>query len=333
MNQSMLTTEAVADFDRLCSLLGISSMSQKQFIDVLHDYGILLSDNSKNDSLGIELFKGLVIMCREAEAIARKESSLTSELSFSPSKFLQDNQIDTNALKNLYEYHPAYTTCCNPMNSSLALTEYVKEIFQNSLKKGRKTIRRNSSRNLLQELLLSEVNEEKKVEGEKNLDDAVDELNRSHGRNRFSSTFEEDKNQIDDDGLSLEMVASSLIRYTPPEETKKRINPKYFFHGKLPNKIYDPFCSDSNDFVSAVEAATLDHDALKHHVLMSLSMGLWNGLRGTLQHLSSFMDAYRHFTSTFCSHLKSTLDLVGDVDPSAHYVRILEANMEEEKGM
>ena len=84
--------------------------------------------------------------------------------------------------------------------------------------------------------------------------------------------------------------------------------------------------------VAALDDAVLDHDALKHHVLTSLAMGSWGGLSGTVRRVADFMVAYRHFTSTFCTHLKETMKLVGEADPSGHFLEVLEENMEEEQG-
>ena len=130
------------------------------------------------------------------------------------------------------------------------------------------------------------------------------------------------------------MVAASLLRYNPTSANMEdEIDPGALFHGKVPNYVYDPFHCTPSAFVDALDGVVLDHDAINHHVLNSLAMGSWGGLSGTVRRVADFMVAYRHFTSTFCTHLEETMKMVGEADPSGHFLEVLEENMEEEQGM
>ena len=136
----------------------------------------------------------------------------------------------------------------------------------------------------------------------------------------------------EEQALDLEMVAASLLCYRN-DKPISTIDRTILFDSQLDEMIFDPLHTNSDDFVAALDAVALDHDALRHHCLISFSMGSWGGLRGTLSKLADFMQAYRYFTSTFCHHLETTIRMVGGADPSEHLVAVLEENMEEEEGM
>eukprot|EP00957_Ditylum_brightwellii_P028739 2170914-Ditylum_brightwellii.AAC.1 len=134
MTLSPLMVEAADDFDRLCAALGTSSLSRKEFVDVICRCDLLEStkdDKNIDDDSGKELFDQLLAMCREAEVISTK---MAMPVSFSlPSKALQAAEIDGDALRCLYSCHPTYTTCWNPMDTALALTDYIKDLFERSI--------------------------------------------------------------------------------------------------------------------------------------------------------------------------------------------------------
>lgn len=322
-----LNKESTDDFDRLCSALETSSLSKEQFIEATSGF-----DFGKNNVVSSNLFDSLIEMCREAETVAIKSlHPSSSKLISLPSKVLQENKLDTSSLLCLYDFHPSYNTCSHPMDTASALIGFVKILFENSRSRKRDYLRYNSSKLFLKGLAGPD---EEKIEEEKKLESAVDELNRSHGRSRFNKIYstEDTEGEKEDNGLNFEMVASSFIGYIPPEQSKNITNLDSFLHGKLPIKIYDPFHCNSKEFVSAIDSVVLDHDAVNHHVLTSFSMGLWGGVRGIVHYLASFMDAYEHFTATFCIHLKSTLEMIGQVDPTGHFCEVLEENMDEEQG-
>lgn len=318
MDCSTLALEAADDFDRLCSVLGTFSLNREQFVEILRGL-----DLPKDESTYAELFDQLCVMCKEAEAICFQGRS-----TFSPSKALQVDQLDSDAIRCLYANHPSYTTCGNPMKTSHALTDYIKGIFEISMSRASPKPRLDRCelatflRNLSNEgdhLPVATLSEEKKGE-----DDAD------------NSSRQQAIGKIDDNRkLDLEQVASFILRYESPSTRceKNNIDPKKLFGGKLPAKLFDPFQTNPEDFVAAIDAVVLDHDALKHHVLTSLSMGSWGGLAGTLRHLSDFMLAYRQFTSTFVTHLEATIKMIGDVDCTGDHVNTLKENMEEEQGM
>ena len=142
-----LADEAAADFDRLCSALGSSSLSRVQFIDVLRGCDLLptkpTSDISmrarrENTTEGHKLFDCLFDMCVEAEAIAAQQTSSSpsntkNSSRFVPSKALEVGNIDGDALRCLYANHPTYVKCRNPMDTALALTNYIKDLFESSI--------------------------------------------------------------------------------------------------------------------------------------------------------------------------------------------------------
>ena len=337
-----LASEAADDFDRLCSVLGTSSLSREQFVDVLHGCGL-----SEDESDCADLFDRLFFMCKEAEAISMEKDS------FLPSKNLQDGHLDSDALRCLYSSHPSYTTCGNPMNTSLALTDYIKDVFEMSMSsKNPKlllgmssgtlpTARSSLDRSELAAFLqnLSNSNSSSSLSN----DDSSNEEKKSEEDFSESSFYEQIIENMDDilpeekakaQELGFEEVASSILRYESHSATSysKIINSKDLFQGKLAAKMFDPFHTTPDDFVAALDKAVVDHDALNHHVLTSLSMGSWGGLGGTLRRLADFMLAYRRFTSTFCKHLQETMTMIEEDDPTGSHLEILEANLEEEQG-
>jgi len=182
---------------------------------------------------------------------------------------------------------------------------------------------------LLKHLLPSDDygSEEKKKMNESDFDDELDmTVDAVMAMNHQKLKHEEQ-------ALDLETIASLLLRYQNKQPSLSTIDPATLFDGQLHEKIFDPLQTSSEDFVATLDAVALDHDALRHHCLVSLSMGSWGGLRGTLSKLADFMQAYRHFTSTFCHHLETTIGMVGSVDPSKHLVEVLEENAEEERGI
>ena len=255
---------------------------------------------------------------------------------------LQDDRLDAVALRNLYSYHPSYTTCEDPIDTAHALTDHVKYLFDLSIRETAKagppptSLDRESTLQLLRFLSPSPpfdslgLTEEKKMEEQKmeeqkmedfyELDMAVDELMLIHNQ----------KLKHEEQRLNLEMVSSSLLRF---DNRMPSIDPKCLFDGRLDEKIFDPLHTKSDDFVAALDKVALDHDALNHHILTSLSMGSLGGLSGTINRLADFMQAYRHFTSTFCTHLEATIKMVGEMDDAGLYLEVLEENMEEEQGV
>ena len=187
-------------------------------------------------------------------------------------------------------------------------------------------VSRKSASNLLKSLANDEEEEKKMDEPvlEREIEIAVENLMIENG------TIGEEEQELD-----LEMVASSLLRYRKPKETANglsSINPKTLFDGRLAPKIFDPFHASSYDFVTALDSACRNHDALNHHLLTSLSMGLFDGIDGTIHRLADFMQAYRNFTSLFSTYLAATMKMVGEMDPTGHHLEILQENMEEEQG-
>jgi len=360
--------EAASDLDRLLSLLGKSSLGEDDFADILSSMGLPLNKvNVLEGSLKRnELFKRLHFMCQEAETIAfAQQGSYVANMASSPA--LQVGEIDGNALRVLYAFHPAYITCRNPMDTALALTDFIKELFQDSVQTSQGNINTGLQKEgafqllkvLLRTSLKNLMHEEKSSCDDPDNDDhrddvtisnAVDELMRSHHSINFLLNVNSEPNisknnaivspihnqKSDDEELDLEMVSSSLLRYFDPTRTSDGpapINPKSLFHGTLLDKIFDPFHSTANDFVTAIDTAVLGHDALDHHVLTSFSMGSYGGLPGTVSLLADFMDAYQYFTLTFCAGLTQTLNLIREVDPTGRHVEVLQENMEEEQGI
>ena len=129
-----LASEAADDFDRICSVLGTPSLSRELFGMVLNGCDLLESTSDSD-----ELFDRLLGMCVEAERIAAKASSAKA-LQFSPSKTLEAGQLDGKALRYLYAYHPTYVACDNPMDTALALTGYLKDLFDSSISKDAKSL-------------------------------------------------------------------------------------------------------------------------------------------------------------------------------------------------
>ena len=258
---------------------------------------------------------------------------MQAKTSFSPSKALQAGQLDSDAIRCLYANHPSYTTCGNPMTTSIALTDYIKGVFEKSMRSEslsldpstkQPSLDRSELIAFLRNLSNSSLHDDSFNEEEKGDDDVSE------------ASFEQAIGDIDDNNqrFDFEDIASAILRYESPSfaSEKKITNAKDIFSGKLPAKLFDPFHTNPENFVAAMDAAVLDHDALKHHMLTSLSTGSWGGLGGTLRRLSDFMLAYRHFTSTFCTHLEATIKMVGEVDSTGNHAETLEENMEEEQG-
>lgn len=368
-----LSEEAAKDLDRLLQLTGEPSLDQVGFQSLLKGIGIigLKDEDEANKKKGQLMFDRLVHMCREAEEIASAKSS-----NFMPSEGLKAGCIDGSTLRRLYAYHPSYTTCVNSMDTALALTDLIKDHFEEAvltttttarnpasttIKKDNLTMDKEATARMLRRLSTSSTSAmtESSMLGSEGgtehnvslISQAVDDLMSSH-----RSTAEDDLPQEASvkssefmsfgsssltseeaaPGLTLEMVASSLLRYRDPCLTndaavKKR---KSFFQGGLDPHLFDPFHAKAQDFVAALDEVVLNHDAVNHHLLTSFSMGSFGGLYGTAARLADFMDAYRFFTRAFCTNLEHTITLVGREDtPEGHYVEILEENREEENGI
>ena len=349
---SPLALEAVEEFERLCVSFEAPALSREQFSDFLQACGLLPSKCERDlDANG--LFDQLISMCRDAEEFAIKANSGK----LCKLKALQDGHLDGNALRCLYAYHPSYNTCRNPMDTSLALTDYVKEIFESSIAKDdckalslnsdSNHMVRSSSKVMLRRLADSSSQHEKIMIGENlssgltvnsdscsdfELESAVDELMMSHHSQNYLFGYISENEVLEDEALDIEMVSSSLLQYPSPLEPGN-ISHAPLFRGKLPAKIFNPLHTASSKFVDVLDEVVLNHDALEHHLLSSFAMGSWGGLKGTAHHLANFMHAYRHFTATFCTHLTETINMLSEEDSTRGYVDILKDNMEEEKGM
>ena len=350
---SPLALEAVEEFERLCISVQSVALSRKQFSDFLQACGLLCSKCDRDlDANG--LFDQLISMCRVAEEFAIKANSGK----LCKSKALQDGHLDGKALRCLYAYHPSYNTCRNPMDTSLALTDYVKEIFESSiaeddckalsLSSDSNHMVRSSSKVMLRRLDDSSSQHEKVTIGENlnsgltvntdscsdfELESAVHELMTSHHSQNYLFGYISENEVSEDETLDIEMISSSLLQYPYPTSVEPGdISPASLFRGKLPAKFFNPLHIASSNFVDVLDEVVLNHDALEHHVLSSFAMGSWGGLKGTAHHLANFMYAYRHFTATFCTHLTETINLLSEEDSTSDYVDILQDNMEEEKG-
>ena len=328
--------EATGDLGRLLGILGLPSLNKENFSKL---FGGLQSDK---DYLG-EIFDRLVNMCLEAESIAVRDSTMSGRLQ--ASKALKHRELDADALQCLYTFHQSYTTCTHPMDSSLEITTLFQEYFKSLDNKT------NSKTQISQDLKSFGFNAER----EENCDDTVSlvdelmisyhsmtishhscKLTESQHSSGFIKNIAETLSETTDQGDSA-LLASSTHPFSIPltvNETKSThaVDTSELFNGALQDKIFAPFHTKSCDFVDSLEIAVMNHDALHHHVLTSLSMGSWGGLSGTMSILCDFMGAYKCFTSKFCSYLEETIALVGQVDRNGSYVEILKENSNEEQG-
>ena len=245
-------------------------------------------------------------MCREAESIAldgdakRDKTTTTAITTTMTSTALQSNEIDGDALRRLYGYHPAHTTCHNVMDTALRLTDHIKDMLQKLEQEPDALQIVHTTMNGCIPFLTTIDSDTEGTDEETNEDDNeqadVVEFEESSANDELVNETEADNE------LNLEAVASSLLRYdrstaqaSAPGGAKLPANSiASLFHGVLSETIFDPLLSDSNSFVTALDDATLNHDALNHHVLTSLSMGSWGGLPGTVKYLSCFLEVF-HF--------------------------------------
>ena len=321
---SRLGDEAASDMDRILSVLNLSSLNKENFVKLLD--GTISSHDNKHVA---EIFDRLVQMCLEAELIA---SSTTTTLSNkvescdeeyarkTRSTALQLRELDGNALRCLYTFHPSYTKCSHPMDTALEVTNWFKDHFK--------------------------ANEEKEKDAESDIDELMlsyHSMTISHHSNTYELEVLENKSK---DGKGndqdSQLLASSLHPHSIPldiggakksiEDINTSTRTGALFNSNLRDRIFAPFHTKSFDFVLALEKAVMNHEAVNHHVLRSLSMGSWGGLSETTSHLANFLGAYQCFTSKFCSYLSQSIVLVGQVDPSGSYLEILKENSKEEQG-
>ncbi|CAK0900050.1 unnamed protein product, partial [Prorocentrum cordatum] len=90
----------------------------------------------------------------------------------------------------------------------------------------------------------------------------------------------------------------------------------------------DPAHTSAEHFVTVLEAWSLNHPALNHHLLRSMSVGAFGN--ETLATVGHFMKAYSYYARSFTKFLGATASLLDDIDPG--HARVLSENAEEEAG-
>jgi SAM-dependent methyltransferase/pyrroloquinoline quinone (PQQ) biosynthesis protein C len=123
--------------------------------------------------------------------------------------------------------------------------------------------------------------------------------------------------------INVEQLASILLRYNAPlpHPEKSEIKIAGFNSSTL-----NPFHYSADEFACAVEGYAFQHGALNHHLLDSLSKGVYG--TKTVDIVAHFLEAYQLFTRHFCTYLRGIIDKL----PEEHMVDILLQNEEGEHG-
>jgi SAM-dependent methyltransferase/pyrroloquinoline quinone (PQQ) biosynthesis protein C len=288
---------AIEDFEQLLRIMGKESMDVDDFCNYMSTLGYAGEDASF-------VFYSLV----------------------GPQAAVSGGALDGDTLRELYS-SPTYTACESNVQTGRDVMNFIKSIFSQVDTGNTGSLDKDDLRTFVLSMI-SRQQEDDNFDDDADYYDAEDEKKFSDAA---SSTIT--SNLADGivgeilkcsgaDTINVEQLSSILLRYHDiPLEGSSEIKIAGFDSSTL-----NPFHSSADEFATAVEEYVFGHGALNHHLLDSLSKGVYG--EKTVGVVADFLEAYRFFTCRFCTYLRGTIDKM----PEEHMVDILMENEEEEHG-